>query len=335
MVALQFDPLWMDSSLFAWFRPPRPKLGSRSKNAAWPCYASTTSSAISSLLKLMPILSTKSYISWGTLVLVCYSLQGWQTWWWWSSSANLTWKHFRSSASECLSNGIFSGTLSSTSPEILNSFFAIAKASSTLPLSTSIELEVAAGTVKRFGLVAQLLEDIPQFTVQAMSVYLCLQHGWALSAGVAGVPGRHFGNGSLQDHHKLPGSGVEVPSQPGRVGRSCRRRESPGEAISRLDACMSSQRPRTDGHFQSPFPVQLGSNPFSSFQVLWAPGWSDPWLPLRVDQLYLGHWLQPPSGFSMQRSAVAYVERPGPLCSSSSTFKLASMHLIAGRPLSA
>ena len=110
MVALQFDPLWMDSSLFAWFRPPRPKLGSRSKNAAWPCYASTTSSAISSLLKLMPILSTKSYISWGTLVLVCYSLQGWQTWWWWSSSANLTWKHFRSSASECLSNGIFSGT---------------------------------------------------------------------------------------------------------------------------------------------------------------------------------------------------------------------------------
>ena len=75
--------------------------------------------------------------------------------------------------------------LSSTSPEILNSFFAIAKASSsTLPLSTSIELEVAAGTVKRFGLLAQLLEDIPQFTVQAMSVYLCLQHGWALSAGV-------------------------------------------------------------------------------------------------------------------------------------------------------
>ena len=65
--------------------------------------------------------------------------------------------------------------LSSTSPEILNSFFAIAKASSsTLPLSTSIELEVAEGTVKRFGLVAQLLEDIPQFTVQAMSVYLCL-----------------------------------------------------------------------------------------------------------------------------------------------------------------
>ena len=74
--------------------------------------------------------------------------------------------------------------LSSTSPEILNSFFAIAKASSTLPLSTSIELEVADGTVKRFGLLAQLLEDIPQFTVQAMSVYLCLQHGWALSAWV-------------------------------------------------------------------------------------------------------------------------------------------------------
>ena len=74
--------------------------------------------------------------------------------------------------------------LSSTSPEILNSFFAIAKASSTLPLSTSFELEVAAGTVKRFGLLAQLFEDIPQFTVQAMSVYLCLQHGWALSAGV-------------------------------------------------------------------------------------------------------------------------------------------------------
>lgn len=75
--------------------------------------------------------------------------------------------------------------LSSTSPEILNSFFAIAKASSsTLSLSTSIELEMAAGTVKRFGLLAQLFEDIPQFTVQAMSVYLCLQHGWALSAGV-------------------------------------------------------------------------------------------------------------------------------------------------------
>ena len=74
--------------------------------------------------------------------------------------------------------------LSSTSPEILNSFFAIAKASSSIPLSTSMELEVAAGTVKRFGLLAQLFEDIPQFTVQAMSVYLCLQHGWALSAGV-------------------------------------------------------------------------------------------------------------------------------------------------------
>ena len=42
---------------------------------------------------------------------------------------------------------------------------------------------------------------------------------------------------------------------------------------------------------------------------------------------------EPPSGFSMQRSAVAYVERPGPLCSSSSTFKPPSVHLIAGRAL--
>ena len=74
--------------------------------------------------------------------------------------------------------------LSSTSPEILNSCFEIAKSSSTLPMSTSMELEVVACTVKRFGLVAQLLEDIPQFAVQAISIYVCLQHGWALSLGV-------------------------------------------------------------------------------------------------------------------------------------------------------